>query len=1212
MTIRILITGNFGFHNIGDEAILSAMIQELRRDHPACQICVVSGDAKRTAQDHQVEAVDWNNIPQILDEVEKSSLILLGGGGIFHDHWYVDPQTILTAGHGGIPYYCEYAMLAEIMKKPLMIFGVGVGPIFAKDDQDLTSFAFGQANAVTVRDIESKMILKDFGLKAEKVQVTADPAHKLVEDTVNAKKILSGLFPQNGLPIVAVCLRNWDLDGDPSTWQKSIAAALDAFHEKNPSNLLFIPFHSLLQSRLTNDLEASKRVRSCMNQKRSVHILDQSFPPETIAGIISQCRLVVGMRLHSIIMAANACVPVIGLVYDPKVKNLMSRLGLDKYGIELRQISTNLLLELLNDAWSKREQIGAILKIKNARLKSLARRNFELVNNLLSDNILEKEGVTPANETLKWLALKQTRKLYHAEQLVTSLRTRLNQKEIIIDQLSQVNKNQTDLINSISSSRGWKLLQVLWKIRLWLIPHGSRQEKTVKSIRRFFNRDLARKNVRRGGIFTQRYIEQDNSSVAIYTTRKDFDSWSGRVIAIPRNVSQIIQTSLIAAVKNEGKNVNAWLKSVGAQTKRPTEIIVVDTGSTDETVEKLTAGAKNSPVPIQILSMPGANIAQARNKAIAEAQCHVVAVSDFGVTLSKDWLKNITYPFILNPETTVSAGIYNTIAKKNSHRSFRYSFWPSISTIDPQTYLPPGGSIAFTKEAWNRVGGYPEWLTMTGEDTFFDLELKKLGGYWAFVPDAVINWHAPKTGLQQIIKMYTWAVGDGESGVHALKYRRYFSGLIIGFTLTVLAMAFVAVLLFANIHLGWLWAAFTLVIFSLGVFLGIKKIGIKNGSVFKTTLAAAAQAAGFIKGASRQNEVQARRFAAIRGTIFVMAGMPIDDSGGGSRGAQFVNEFLNLGYAVVYIHKFPKYEKTNLHLPIIHPNLFHIILEDFSFNRFIKDYESLLSTGNIAGIVEFPLSEYLPVIKVIQNFGGKVIYDLMDDWQTSLGENWYVPKNEEDVIRDSDILTGSAESLCAYLKRISGKKAVLIPNAVNDRMFNPDRKFERPNDLPNHGRVITYVGALWGNWFDWDLLFHLARIQPADSFCVIGDYRHPRIDPPQNVHFLGLKPQAELPAYLACTDVAIIPWKRCKITESTSPLKLYEYLSMGCPVVAPDLPPLRNIPGVNLAKDQEKFVELVNQVHREDFDLSTVVKFLRKNNWQSRTRQLIDLLGFTS
>lgn len=1157
---------------------------------------MVSGDAAQTAHDYNCDSVDWKNIPQLIDEVKKSGLVLLGGGGIFHDQWFVDPGTMLTMAHGGIPYFCGFATLAEIMNKPLMIFGAGVGPIFTKEDRDLTAYAFKQANTASVRDVESKRLLKDLGIDVGKVEVTADPAHLIVADIDNAERILSKIFPKNGLPLVAACLRNWDFEGDLEIWQKSLAAGLDQFIEQTPCNLVFIPFHTLAESRLTDDLGASKSVRSWMRQKKLTRILDNSYPPEIIAGVISQCQLVFGIRLHSVIMAANAGVPVVGLAYDTKVKILMSRLGMIEYSIEFSGLSKDLISERLNLAWSNREKIQECLKIKNSRLANLAKKNFDLVDSLISRGIPKVEAPDPAQGTLKWVALKQTRSLYQADLLAATLKKEVNQRDQLIDQLSENNKSQADLINSIADSRGWRLLQVLWNIRLKLIPHGSRREKITKTVWRFLKGDLQRRKKRRRGIFRERYVEQENSVVTVYAKQL--------------NSTRHIPVSLIAAVKNETEYVDAWLASVAAQTVKPSEIIITDTGSTDDTVEKLTAGAKFFPVPIRILSNPGANIAQARNKAITEAQCKVIAVSDFGTTLSSNWLQRITYPFLQDPETKVSAGIYKSVPRKKPPFLFRHDIWPSVRNINPQSYLPPGGSIAFKKEAWSRAGGYPEWLTMTGEDTYFDLELKKLGGHWAIVPDAVIHWQPPKTGFRTIKKMYAWAVGDGESGVRAQKYRRYFSFLMTGFFITALVLALIVFFLTARIPLGWLWAVIATIACILGIFLVMKNLGIAADLVIQKIIVAITQVFGFFKGASHQREIQARRFAAVKGIIFMLAGMPIDDSGGGSRGAQFANEFLSQGYAVVYIHKYPKFEKKDLKLPIIHPNLFHFPLDEFALDRFVREYGSLISKEKIAAIVEFPLAEFLPVILRIKNLGGKVIYDLMDDWQTSLGENWYVPKNEEELIRASDILAGSAENLCAHLEKISGKNAVLVPNAVNDRLFNPARKFTRPGDLPNHGRVITYIGALWGEWLDWDLLFHLAQTQPKVSFCVIGDYRHPRIDAPQNMHFLGLKPQVELPAYLAYTDVAIIPWKKCKITESTSPLKLYEYLAMGCPVVAPDLPPLRYIPGVSLARDQQDFVDHVNRARRETVDQLAVSSFINQNNWQSRTHQLLELLGF--
>jgi glycosyltransferase involved in cell wall biosynthesis len=128
-----------------------------------------------------------------------------------------------------------------------------------------------------------------------------------------------------------------------------------------------------------------------------------------------------------------------------------------------------------------------------------------------------------------------------------------------------------------------------------------------------------------------------------------------------------------------------------------------------------------------------------------------------------------------------------------------------------------------------------------------------------------------------------------------------------------------------------------------------------------------------------------------------------------------------------------------------------------------------------------------------------------------------------------------------------------VPNAVNIDLFDPRRPWTRPADYPEAAWSMIYIGALWGDWFDWGLLRRLAVAYAEAAVVVIGDYRQQMTAAPGNVHFLGLKAQAELPAYLAQAEVAIIPWKANAVTHATSPLKVYEYLAMRRPVVAPQL-----------------------------------------------------------
>ena len=108
--------------------------------------------------------------------------------------------------------------------------------------------------------------------------------------------------------------------------------------------------------------------------------------------------------------------------------------------------------------------------------------------------------------------------------------------------------------------------------------------------------------------------------------------------------------------------------------------------------------------------------------------------------------------------------------------------------------------------------------------------------------------------------------------------------------------------------------------------------------------------------------------------------------------------------------------------------------------------------------------------------------------------------------------------------------------------------------------------------------------------------------------FLGLKSQTELPPYLAHADVAIIPWHISPITHATSPLKIYEFLAMGLPVVAPKLDSLEGIPYVLTSIDRDEFIHNVGQAVHLEMDEELLDQFLVQNSWKARVDQLIKLL----
>jgi glycosyltransferase involved in cell wall biosynthesis len=232
------------------------------------------------------------------------------------------------------------------------------------------------------------------------------------------------------------------------------------------------------------------------------------------------------------------------------------------------------------------------------------------------------------------------------------------------------------------------------------------------------------------------------------------------------------KVSVIVTVKNEEKTIGKLLASLKYQTRPPDEVIIVDGGSTDQTVEVIKAWAKE--LPLKLIVKPGLNISQGRNLAIKEASGEIIASTDAGVRLSPNWLEALLKPFEAGAK--VVSGFFLPDVEGAFETAMGATVLPSLEDVDPRKFLPSSRSVAFSKEAWEKVGGYPEWLDYC-EDLIFDFKLRKLYGPFPFAPEA-IAYFKPRTNLRDFfIQYYRYARGDGKADLwrlrHFIRYSTY-------------------------------------------------------------------------------------------------------------------------------------------------------------------------------------------------------------------------------------------------------------------------------------------------------------------------------------------------------------------------------------------------------------------------------------------------------
>jgi hypothetical protein len=339
-----------------------------------------------------------------------------------------------------------------------------------------------------------------------------------------------------------------------------------------------------------------------------------------------------------------------------------------------------------------------------------------------------------------------------------------------------------------------------------------------------------------------------------------------------------------------------------------------------------------------------------------------------------------------------------------------------------------------------------------------------------------------------------------------------------------------------------------------------------------------------------------------RGSVVVLAAVPMHDVGGGSRAAQMALELVNRGYHVTHVSLFGAQESVDLGLRFVHPRLEQYRLDEFDPEGFV----ARLGPQPRLLVVELPARPLLPAIERLAESGYRVVYDLIDDWTArSLGAGWYRPRIEKRITGQADLLAASAMSLAQRLQSSTGRPVTLIPNAVDARLFSGYLP-ERPPDFPpGDGPVFGYHGSLYGDWFDWDGLSRVAVGHPEARVVVIGDDTAPRPAMPANVFFLGLKPRHRLPGYVGRFEVGLVPFVVSEVTHAVSPLKVFEYLAMGVPVAAPPLRPLDGLEGVFAAADLVEAVDLAQRGPRPH-----ARRVREQHSWGARLAVMFGALGW--
>lgn len=305
---RILISGYYGFSNLGDEAILTSVQKALLQQNSAAELTVLSANPEVTRRSHKVRSISRTDFSAIWTELGKSDLLISGGGSLLQD----------VTSSRSLRYYLAILLLAILHRCPFMIYAQGIGPLNGSFNRRLTALILKRARVITVRDVESVQELQRLGLKAERIQLSADPVLLFPRpEPLLGENLLQELQPDHGSgPVIGVSVRPW---GDNGKWVEQLALTLDRLVAERNARIVFIPMQE------NDDEKISQTIRSRMQYNQQTAVLPNGHHVEEVISLIDACDLLIGVRLHALVFAAVAQTKAIAIRYDPKVDHFARR-----------------------------------------------------------------------------------------------------------------------------------------------------------------------------------------------------------------------------------------------------------------------------------------------------------------------------------------------------------------------------------------------------------------------------------------------------------------------------------------------------------------------------------------------------------------------------------------------------------------------------------------------------------------------------------------------------------------------------------------------------------------------------------------------------------------------------------------------------------------------------------------------------------------------
>ncbi len=358
--LRIGISGSYGGLNLGDEAILTSAIAQLRAEVPDVEIVVFSKHVQHTSAHQNADRVISPRellLEDIIPEIERLDLLLLGGGGILYD---TEART-----------YLREVAIAHERGVPTFAFAIGIGQLSDPEERRAVCDGMNRMAGITVRELSAKRLFEEIGVD-RRITVTADPAFLLTPEPFPDDRLRAAGVPLD-VPLIGLSVR----EAGPAApklgeaaYHGLLAEAADFMVHRYDAHVVFVPTERA-------DIREAHRAVGQMATPERAHILPFDYGPAQVLGLMDRFEMAVGMRLHFLVFAALAGVPLMALPYASKVADLLEALGLPKRPAAHEQYAGAFLADL-DRLWDNRAGQRTLLRTRVPHLQDRARQTVPL------------------------------------------------------------------------------------------------------------------------------------------------------------------------------------------------------------------------------------------------------------------------------------------------------------------------------------------------------------------------------------------------------------------------------------------------------------------------------------------------------------------------------------------------------------------------------------------------------------------------------------------------------------------------------------------------------------------------------------------------------------------------------------------------------------------------------------------------------------------